>query len=83
MKFDEKKDAIKHLKFILGDACTVEDNGMEVLIYGADVESAYMYMTGNSEEVKMRLIYKIKLDELGRYWETFLNRNGSFVKLSG
>ncbi len=83
MKFDEKEDAIKHLKFILGGACKVEDNGQEVLIYGADVESAYMYMTGNSKEVKMRLIYKIKLDELGRYWHSYLNKDGKLVEMNG
>ncbi|MFA5715869.1 MAG: hypothetical protein WC998_09020 [Candidatus Paceibacterota bacterium] len=83
MRFDEKKDAIKHLKSLLGDRCTIDDNGQEVLVYGEDMRSFYEAYNGVGSGVKMKLIYKIALDENGRYWNTYLNRNGIFIKMAG
>jgi hypothetical protein len=53
------------------------------LVYGEDMRSFYEAYNGVGSGVKMKLIYKIALDENGRYWNTYLNRNGIFIKMAG
>jgi hypothetical protein len=82
MKFDYKKDAIKHYTSILDDDCSVVDNGNEILFFAADPISLVQFAnTNDPNDIKSKLYYKV-VYENGK-WESYGNNHGTMVKMNG